>query len=291
MDTNRFKIKLLGQEHQIDANVLAQSLLHTGVLVQEINRALDTGKKIDLKVEAHHKGSFEVSMLLAGIDNIKGLFTKENMAFGIDILGGIVNVIDLARFLKGEKIAEKKQLGGGKIEIKKRDGNTYIFNDSVVNIYEGSPKIRDAIAQNFDMLNETPSVEGFELLNNNNESILNVDKKDFADLSLKSSIVEDNERVIIEAATLNIVRAAFEENLRWDFIYKGNKISAKIADNTFQKRIDDGEPFAKGDILKVDLQITQFFDNSVNTYLNKSYQVKVIQEHIKKQQVAKGLEF
>ena len=61
--------------------------------------------------------------------------------------------------------------------------------------------------------------------------------------------------------TLNIIRISFDDKLKSDFYFKGNKISVKISDPDFQKRIDNGESFAKGDILEVELEIKQKFSH------------------------------
>ena len=106
-------------------------------------------------------------------------------------------------------------------------------------------------------------------------------------MARKSEEVTEGEKKIIEAASVNIVRLSFEESLKWDFYYKGNKISAKIADPKFYDLIDQGEQFAKGDILEVDLQINQIFDASVNTFINKSYQINRILRHIKRNEQQK----
>jgi len=47
---NDFKIKFDGQQHQVDANVLISSLIHTTTIVQEVNKYLNSGKKIEIKV-------------------------------------------------------------------------------------------------------------------------------------------------------------------------------------------------------------------------------------------------
>ena len=53
-------------------------------------------------------------------------------------------------------------------------------------------------------------------------------------------------------------------------------------DPNFYKLIDKGEAFAKGDTLEVELQINQLFEESVNTFINKSYQVNRIIDHYKR---------
>ena len=43
---------------------------------------------------------------------------------------------------------------------------------------------------------------------------------------MNSETEGEGDRQIVEAATLNIVRLSFEDNLKWDFYYRGIKISA-----------------------------------------------------------------
>ncbi|MFA7676515.1 MAG: hypothetical protein WCY28_03875, partial [Candidatus Shapirobacteria bacterium] len=69
---------------------------------------------------------------------------------------------------------------------------------------------------------------------------------------------------------------------KWEFYHSGNRISANILDENFFNKIDTGESFAKGDQLKADLQITQIFDESIGTYVNESYAVIKVDEHIKR---------
>ena len=154
------------------------------------------------------------------------------------------------------------------------------IENATFNIYEHSLVVKDALAQNFDALKNDPAITGFEITDKNEKPLVVVDKSEFEDLSQKSEEIEEGERKLIEAATVNIVRLSFEENLKWDFYYRGIKISAKIADPAFFELIDKGEAFAKGDVLEIELQINQRFEESVNTFVTKSYQVNRIIRHL-----------
>ena len=155
------------------------------------------------------------------------------------------------------------------------------------NIYENNPVVKDAISQNFEALNEDPAITGFEITDKEENAIVRVDKSEFSEMALQSEDINKDERKLTQAAILNIVRLSFEENLKWDFYYKGNKISARIADPNFYDLIDKGEAFAKGDTLEVELQINQKFDESVNTYVNKFYQVNKIIRHLSRNEQQK----
>lgn len=285
---NNFKIKFDGQQHQVDANVLISSLIHTTTIVQEVNRYLNSGKKIDIKVKALEKGSFlcHIELVETAIDTLKNLLTKENIELGSAIIASLVGLIELKKFLKGKKAKEIKHQGE-KTKITNNEGNVLIIENATFNIYEHSPLVKDALTQNFDVLNNDPAITGFEITDNNEVPLVRVDKSEFVDMAQKSEDVEEGERRIVEAATVNIVRVSFEENLKWDFYYRGIKISAKIADPNFFELIDRGEAFAKGDVLEIELQISQKFDETVNTFITKSYQVNKIVRHLSRNEQQK----
>lgn len=278
---NNFKLKFDGQLNQIDANVLINSLIHTTAIIQEVNRYLDTGKKIEIKVKALEKGSFlvHIELLESALDSIKSLFTKENADLAASIVTILAGLIAVKKFLKGKKPSSIESQGETTKLINEK-GDILIIENATFNIYENSPIVKDALSLNFDALNNDPSITGFEITDKDEKPIIRVEKEEFSDLALKSEEISNDERIIKEAATLNIVRLSFEESLKWEFYFKGNKVSAKIKDPNFYELINQGESFAKGDILEVELQINQKWDESVNTFVNKSYQINKIVRHI-----------
>jgi len=285
---NDFKIRFDGEQNQIDANTLINSLIHTTSIIQELNRNLESGKKIDVKIKALEKGSFlvHIDLIETSLQSLKTLLTKENIEIGAAIIAGLVGLIEIKKFLKGKK-AQSKTEDAGKVIIENVDGNVLQVENFTFNIYENNTIIRDALSQNFETLENDPSISSFEITVNEEIPLVKVDKDEFHDLAIKSEQISDDERIITEAATLNIVRLSFDEKLKWEFYFKGNKISARIDDQNFYKLIEKGESFAKGDTLEVEFEIRQKFDSSVNTYINKSYAVKRILRHIKRDEQSK----
>lgn len=283
-----FKIRFDGEQNQIDANTLINSLIHTTSIIQELNRNLESGKKIDVKIKALEKGSFlvHIDLIETSLQNLKTLLTKENIEIGAAIIAGLVGLIEIKKFLKGKK-AKSKTEDAGKVIIENVDGNVLQVENFTFNIYENNTIIRDALSQNFETLENDPSISSFEITDNEEIPLVKVDKDEFHDLAIKSEQISDDERIITEAATLNIVRLSFDEKLKWEFYFKGNKISARIDDQNFYKLIEKGESFAKGDTLEVEFEIRQKFDSSVNTFINKSYAVKRILRHIKRDEQSK----
>lgn len=280
---NDFKIKFDGQQHQVDAQILISSLIHTTTVIQELNTYFNTGKRIEIKVNALEKGSFliHIELLETALDHLKNLLTKDNLLFASGIISGLVGLIELKKHLRGKKPKEIKKDGGTTIIINENNDVLNISSD-IYNIYETNSVVNDALSQNFDVLDNDPAITAFEITDKKENPYVRVDRVDFKDLSLKSEQIDDNKKSIIELTRLNIVRLSFEENLKWDFYYRGNKISAKISDPNFYELIDKGEAFAKGDTLEVELQINQLFEETVNTFINKSYQINRIINHYKK---------
>jgi hypothetical protein len=287
LDTD-FKIKFDGEKHQIDANLLVNNLIHTTSIIQEINRNLDSGKKIDIQIKALEKGSFliHIDLIESALDNLKNLLTRDNIELAGSVIGTFVGLIELKKFLKGkeEKTIENT---GNKVKITNQEGQVLYVENFVQNIYNNNTIVKDALSQSFETLENDNSITGYEITDRNNKTLVRVDREEFEYISVKSEELLEGEKNIVVAGRLNIIRISFDDKLKSDFYFKGNKISAKINDVDFYKRVDKGESFAKGDVLEVELEIKQVFETSVNTFVNKSYKIKRIINHILRNEQSK----
>jgi len=283
LDTD-FKIKYDGEQHQIEANVFINHLIHTISIIQELNRELNTGRKIDVKIKALEKGSFliHIQLIETAVEHLKNLLTKDNIETAGAIIGGLVGLIELKKFLKGRKIKSKKEQND-KIRIENEYGDIIMIENFVLHVYEHNMVVKDALSNSFETLDNDASITALEITDKKEQTYIRVEKAEFDMLSLKSEELLDDEKIIIQSANLNIVRVSFDQNLKWEFYFKGNKITAKLDDPHFQERIDKGESFAKGDVLEVELETKQKFDATVNTFINKSYKVIKIIRHIKRE--------
>lgn len=287
LDTD-FKIKFDGEKHQIDANLLVNNLIHTTTIIQELNRNLDSGKKIEIKIKALEKGSFliHIDLIETVLDGLKNLLTRENAETAGAIIGAFVGLIELKKFLRGKE-PKSKEISENKVKIENEKGDVIYVENFVQNVYQNNTVVKDALSQSFETLENDSSITGYEVTDKNEKPLVRVDRDEFEYMSLKSDEILDGERITTIAATLNIIRISFEEKLKSDFYFKGNKISVKINDPEFYERVDKGESFAKGDILEVELEIKQVFESSVNTFINKSYKVNRIIRHIGRNEQSK----
>lgn len=280
MEQETLTVRFDGQEHQVDVQTFAYSVLNFATVIKEANKKV-TGSPIEIHIKAPEKGSVVVDLITKVVQDptlMQGLSTGANV---VTVVAGLYGV---HKFISGRKIKETKKENSD-IKIHLEDGSTMTVAENVYNIYTTTPTIPNGISQHFSALSDDPAVAKFEVFRKGNEKIIDVDKEDYDRLAIKQQIDTENSRKLVEAAELHIYKVVFDKTDRkWEFYYKGNRISANITDEDFFKLIDKGEPFAKGDQLRVDLQINQILDESVGVYVNQSYQVLKVNEHVKRSQ-------
>lgn len=282
---NEFKIKFGGQLHQVDANTFIYSLVNISTVIQEINQELRSDKKIEIKIKATEEGSFITTLILEHGAGLAKLFTTENINLTASIIAIFAGVFTIKEFLKNKKPKNEKE-EGDKITIENEKGNVLIIDNRTYGIYNRNQIINDAISNNFSTLESDPSIDDFEIISEN-KSLFKAERENFDQLATKSEVADKQRKEKIVSANLILHKVVFEDKYKWEFYYSGNKISANIVDNEFYKKIDKGEPFAKGDALKVELQINQIFDEGVGIYINHSYQINKVIEHIPRSQQLK----
>lgn len=278
MEQETLTIKFDGQNHQVDVQTFVYSVLNFTTVIREANKK-NNGNPININIKAPEKGSLLVDLVTNTINNPTLLNGGSILSDTIVIVGALYG---LHKFISGKKTKEIKTKDNS-TTITLEDNSTLTIAENVYNIYTSTPAIQDGISKNFSALSEDPAVTNFEVTKNGTEKIIEVPKEDYARLAIKQQIETENSRTIVESANLYIYKVVFEKTDRkWEFYYNGNRISANIFDEDFFKLIDKGESFSKGDQLKVDLQVTQIFDESIGTYVNQSHAVLKVYEHIKR---------
>lgn len=85
----------------------------------------------------------------------------------------------------------------------------YIEN-FVYNIYENNTIVKDTLSQSFETLENDNSITGYEITDRNENPLVRVGREDFEYLSLKSEKLNNDERVLMQSASLNIVKLSFD---------------------------------------------------------------------------------
>jgi hypothetical protein len=285
---NQFHLKFAGRLEEVDAATLGRCLLDITTIIEEVNKDLKTGDKLDIRVKGTDPGSF---WLLLGLeprqlDPLIALATPDNIglakASASLIISTVTGLFKLRKLLNGET-PKAIESSGDEVQIVTGSGNTVTYDKRTFNIYINNPKVDEKITDTFKTLESDPNIDGFEIADERKHQMFEVDRNEFKQLA-KSGIPKPRSRTPVKRATLYIKKLDFDRELVWGFLYAGNKISAYIVDETFYERIDKGEKFSKGDSLEVELEITQELDPSINAYENKSYRILKVYHHIPREE-------
>jgi hypothetical protein len=278
-----FRIKFDGKTNQIDANTFVNYLLHFNTLVQEVNRELAPERKIRVKINALEPGSFDVAIELQSylLKALSLLSNEKNVSYLNNIMGIISGLIALKLFLKGDaKPTTVVQSADGKVTVTSPDGNTLIISAPIYNIYNTNTTVNQAIAKQFETLEQDPSVEGLELSTGDKTPLVSIPREAFPVLAQEHPQDEAGLRHEMRHTLLSIVKLSFDPKLKSDFIYMNIRISAYIKDKTFYESVDKGKAFSKGDKLEVNLRVNLAHDISIQEDIIKTYEIIDVIRHI-----------
>ncbi len=287
-DKVEIRIKYDGQLTQIDANTLVSSLFHFLAIVDEVSTTLN--QRINIQVEAVEKGSFDVILVAKGILNhLRGIFKNISLTDVYQVVQIILSLFLIKAHLKDKKATKEKQ--NGDIVILINDENKELkVPRKAFQLYRENETVNEALTKLFERLKEDPSIEGYAVVTKDTRNVFYAKRTLFPALTTPNPYLEEDKKIdLIENVPLSILKLVFVPDRKWEFIYEGNKISAYILDKSFFKRIEEGEAFAKGDVIIADMEIVKVFDKSVKTYLNKEYRIIKVKKHHKANTVQQKL--
>lgn len=276
---NDFKLKFQGRLNEVDASTLGYSLVNVTTILREINQEIGTSR-IDIKVKSTAPGSFIVHLALEALnDPIFQANLVQAGSVGLTILKTFTDLLKLRKLLKGERPKATTQKDD-EIHITTGDNSTVSIDKRTYTLYFKHPVVNEALAKAFKTLESDPSIEGFEVIDAKEQPLFEAGRDDFPSMASTASVPQVEERDTPEDAQVYIVKPSFDPKLKWEVLYKGIRISVWMRDKEFQERIERGERFGKGDRLIVFLKIHQKLDPSLQAYVNKSYEILMVREHI-----------
>lgn len=294
MQNRNLEIKFGGDLHEIDVDLLIESLVSYSSVAQEASAYLAPGTKVDIKIKAPKEGSFIILLDLVA-QNGGDLFTTNNLSLAADIIGVVGSLYGLKKWIaKNGKPEIVRPHDDNSIEIVNNNGSITI-NNNVYSIYQENPKVRENLRRTFSALKEREEIVDFSIRDvDADQELFSVEQKDFALLASDDDEIEQKkQKVQKERQELSVFKVVFRENYKWEFYYQGVKIYASIRDEDFFKKIEKGEvAFRSGDKLIVDLEIEQIFNESANTFVNDAYFILKVIEHIPRtSSIQPGLKF
>lgn len=189
-------------------------------------------------------------------------------------------------FLKLKKLLRGKQPLDVSREDKRalvmaEDHATINISVETLNLYQNNVAANAGVERQFQRLEEDESIDRYVIVDAKKRELFLSDRDDFA--SIGSKVAKERRDAYSETkrVSLYINKPVLDKKASsWRFIHEGNAISARMRDPKFLDRIAEGERFAMGDRLEVDMEIKQEFDESLQTYRIKSREITHVHEHI-----------
>lgn len=291
-DKSLLRLYFDGDEHEVELNVLLSTLADFGDILKEIKNEFEPSAKLDINIRAINPGSFDVFLALSVAEIPEHLFTAQNFILTTGLISAISNLFNIKKHLKGKKpnSVEKSDSNSDQVKIENVEGDVYVVSGDIFRMYEKNPLYDQKMTKIISAANESETIEGIKLLDEKSETLSEIKRAEFAETGIANEMLDKSKRSIMKKSIpVNPVKLSFQKGYKWKVILEGHSVNVDVEDDQFFEKIDKGLRLAKGDTLIVDLEIIQVFDESVNTFTNKSYSIKEVIEY--RPRPASGPEF
>jgi hypothetical protein len=283
-----FVIHFGGDAPRINAYTLATTLVNIADAARAANFAINPGYDIEVVVEALGSGSFKAKLraLYRGASN---LFS--NQALQALVLGVISNFIYTHTLAPDAEV----KVSVTAEEVVVEQGETKIVVPRAVHeatkLAEAQPQFVAAVREAVRVVETDSNVTSIGFSSDmQDQPVVRIPRERFATLvAPPTEVAVDDARDITEEADLDILRAILERSKRrWEFVRAGTRIAAPVTDEKFYNDFFAHDiKIAPGDRLRVKLKIRQRRVPGIGIFINDSYEVIEVFEHIPQPQQGK----
>ncbi|WP_277967071.1 hypothetical protein [Pantoea trifolii] len=299
MDSDDMKFRIIYDgpaldNHEMDVRDLAPALIALSDVFEEAAKTL-YGKKavVTVKVNASFKaGSFGIDLLASSPSWVKQaieFFSGDSISATLNIIallglskaaGGHASkgLLDLIKWIGPRKVKSIHNLPDRNVKIF-IDDEEEIFDNQVVELYKNY-KLREALQEVIAVPLEKEGIESFAATTDEGQNFVVVSRSEahyFYVEKPNDSVLSES---IVEKA-LQVINVSFAEGNKWKFSDGSASFLAEITDENFNQDVDSVRlNFSKGDMLLVDLKVTQYMaGQSIKT----SYEVTKVKKQINSQ--------
>lgn len=193
-------VKFDGQAHQVDINTFTQVILDYSKVLQAAADEAGVEEPVKIFITATEPGSLDVVMSVIAEAASGTLEFLANYQDGLEaavlIAGGLYGLKQkIAGKRKVEKVQESKTEGTVTLSA---DGDMFVVNAEVFNLYKDRPETTEAIDNSFTVLEENPAIEGIEM-NSGGETVFRAERNEFSAIATSPNYENDNVRHNVES--------------------------------------------------------------------------------------------
>lgn len=270
--------------HRINAYTLASTLVSLADAAKAANSSINPGYEVEIVVESLGAGSFRAK--------IRALYRKNRNLFSKEV------VVALIVGIIGNYIYERTLALNSKVKVEIHTDEVVIQHgdEKIIvprNVYDATrqaekdPQFRSAISQAFEAVKSDEKVRGFGLVKNMDDPPPQiVIGRDAIEKLAVLPPPDEDKRIVSEIVDLQILKAILERSDRkWEFVWRGVRISAPIIDQTFYDRFfAHSITIAPGDVLHVRLAMNQRRDPDTGIFSNDAYTIVEVFDHVPRPQ-------
>jgi hypothetical protein len=240
---------------------LAPALLALGDLFVEASRVTYPERDpVGLNIRATAEGSFLVQLVVHSPDTwdqivhfFSGSVVTALLNLKDIVIGGTFGLVWLIKRLRGRGIVKREPLDSGQIRLMLDDHTTIEVPAEVLSLYDNLT-VRRQVRQVVEPL-ERPGIDRVRFISDERITV-EVEDSELAAFEVhepeEQPLSDYEHETVIAVATVS-----FAEGYKWRFTEGDAVFTASIEDPSFRRRIDDGEPFRKGDALHVRMRVVQ----------------------------------
>jgi hypothetical protein len=260
------------EANEMDVYDLAPALLAVGQLMEETGKILYGEKfKIGVNVSASFKtGCFGIQLSAISNDFVDIFSNNKVVAIGtcLSLLGFSVkdagkSIISFILWLKNRRITKTIKLKDSDNVQVYVDQDHFIIEERVLAMLK-SRKIRESLEKIITKPLSRQGIQTFAVtdVENIGHAITTVSKEEsiyFSVPDVANEKLTDNDMIV----SLQIINACFQDGNKWKFTDGSQSFFAEILDKNFINKVNNSEAvFAKDDILKVKINLTQWLTDS-----------------------------
>ena len=261
------------EEGRLNVYEAAATMLAFSEFVTEAGRVV-FGPKVEIKaqVEGFRSGSFLTDVLFQVAGPALPLLANGEIG---EVLKTIKTAFELWKHLRGVPPKEVKQIEQN-VSVTNHDGKVIVVNAQSLQLVmsdKGSEAVERFVGAQLNMqdLDSVEILKGRQKLAAASRSEAAYFRSVAATLPVTDNTFE---------YALTVEAPVFKEGNKWRFSDGGSSFFADIEDDEFLHRVNAGEPFAKGDALRVLMRIEQ---ERRGAELTTNRRIMKVMEHIRQQ--------